>query len=110
MYRKYSYDIKYLKEPDRKIWENPESYVDTLARKGFRADYPQAYKFFQQYKIEVETGDEWIYQIGRENKKPDVVAKNWIKENMDTVETWLEGVKSVNGEDAVTTLKNNLGV
>jgi glycine betaine/proline transport system substrate-binding protein len=101
------FDIKYLKDPQG-LWENPESWVDTLARKGLKEDQPEVYKFFKQYKLSTQTCSTWIYEIGQQDKDPSVVAKNWVQNNLNTVKPWLEGVKATNGKPAFEVLKENI--
>ena len=103
----YMLDIKYLKDPEG-LWENPESWVDTLARKGFKADHPEVYQFFKQYQVTAKASDAWIYKIGRKSQEPDRVAKNWIKNNLAQVEDWLAGVEASNGQPAFEVLKNKI--
>lgn len=105
----YMFDLKYLKDPEN-LWESPESRVDTLARQGLKKNRPQIYKFFTQFKIGAEPCNEWIYKIGREQKKPHQVAQTWVAENISTVEKWLTGVKAKNGKPAIKVLKEKLDV
>ncbi|MFW6381738.1 MAG: glycine betaine ABC transporter substrate-binding protein [Bacillota bacterium] len=102
-------DITYLKDPEG-LWDSPESRVDTLARKGLKEDNPQAYKFLEQFVVDVEDNDQWIYEIGQEDKDPQDVADNWIKNNFEDVEQWLEGVETPDGEPAVEAVRASLGM
>ena len=103
----YMFDLKYLDDPEQ-LWESPESWVDTLARKGLKEEHPEVYKFFSQYKVSAEASNEWIYKIGKNSKAPDIVAENWIKNNLDTVKGWLVGVKAKNGQPAFKVLKEKI--
>lgn len=103
----YVFDIKYLEDPEQ-LWESAESWVDTLARKGLKEDYPQVYKFLEQFIPDAELSNEWIYEIGYQEKDPDNVARKWVAENMDIVAEWLAGVKSANGKKAIDVLRKNI--
>ena len=103
----YIMDIKYLEDP-KEIWADPESWVNTLARTGLENDHPQVYKFLEQFKVDVEDNDMWIYEIGQEERDAEKVASEWIANNLSTVAEWLRGVKAANGEPAIEVLKNNL--
>ena len=103
-------DIKFLKDPESEIWKSVESYVDTLARKEFKDIYPEPYKFIKQYDINIETANKWIFELGRKDRDAEVVAEEWIKNNISTVEKWLKGVKASNGENAIKVLKENMNI
>jgi glycine betaine/proline transport system substrate-binding protein len=103
----YVMDIKYLEDP-KDVWVNAESWVDTLTRQGFDEEQPEVYKFLTQFEVTNEMSNEWIYYIGYEDEEPEKVADKWVKNNLDVIEGWLEGVKASNGKDAFTVLKNNI--
>lgn len=103
----YVFDIKYLEDPEH-LWESPESWVDTLARKGLKEDYPQVYKFLEQFIPNAELSNEWIYKVGYQENNPDDVARKWVAENMDIVAKWLAGVKSADGKKAIDVLRENI--
>jgi len=103
------FDIKYLNDPER-LWESPYSWVDTLVRKGFEEDYPQAYRFLQQFRVDVEANDKWIYEIGYNESDPNKVAKEWIKSNITEVRRWLSLVETVDGKNAYQKLIDDLNI
>ena len=103
------FDIKYLEDPER-LWESPYSWVDTLVRNGFEEDHPQVYRFLQQFRIDVEDNDQWIYEIGYNQREPKEVAEEWIKNNIIKVRRWLSFVKTKNGENAYQNLIDELNV
>lgn len=39
-------------------------------------------------------------EYGKKKRDPEVVAKEWVADNLDVVNPWLEGVKTVDGQDA----------
>lgn len=104
----YILDIKYLDEPEGKIWKNPVSHVDTLAKVGLKEENPDVYKFLEQFKASTEAGDKWIYEIGQKEKKSKEVAEEWIANNLDKVKEWLDGVKAADGRDGIAVLKENI--
>ena len=103
------YNLKYLEDPDR-LWESPYSWVDTLTRKGFKEDYPEVYRFLQQFRVDVEDNDQWIYEIGYNERDEMDVAEEWVKNNILEVRRWLSMVETPAGEDAYQTLVNNLNL
>ncbi|MFW5992443.1 MAG: glycine betaine ABC transporter substrate-binding protein [Halanaerobiaceae bacterium] len=102
-------NTKYLKDPER-LFESPYSWVDTLTRKGFEEDYPEVYRFLQQFKVSAEDNNEWIYEIGQNERDAEDVAEEWIKNNVLSVRRWLSLVETRDGEDAFTVLKENIGL
>ncbi|ACB84474.1 ABC transporter substrate-binding protein [Natranaerobius thermophilus] len=96
-------DMRYLDDPEG-IWGEDEK-VGTIARKGLKDDDPNLYKFFEQFDINNEIQSEWIYEYSRKNRSPNVVAKEWVSENLDLVLEWVDGVHTVDGRDAGEVLK-----
>lgn len=103
------FDIKYLNDP-KKLWGSPYSWVDTLVRKGFEKDYPQAYRFLQQFRVDIEDNDQWIYEIGHNQREPEQVAKEWLKNNIVKTRRWLSFVKTVDGKNAYQNLVEELNI
>jgi len=101
------YNIKYLKDPKR-IWESPYSWVDTLTRPGFAKDYPQVYRFLQQFRVDVEDNSQWINEIGFKERDEMEVAEEWVRNNILKVRRWLSLVETPEGESAYQTLLEKL--
>ncbi|MFW6271171.1 MAG: ABC transporter substrate-binding protein [Bacillota bacterium] len=95
------YDIKYLDDPEH-IWaeEGTDKRVLTVTRDNFKKDMPNYYNFLKQFKITSPIQSEWILEYGKNNKPAEEVAKEWIANNLDIVNQWVFGVKSVDGRMA----------
>ena len=104
-----TFDMKYLDDP-KTLWESPYSWVDTLVRSGFKDDYPQVYRFLQQFRVDVEDNDKWIYEIGYNERDDKEVAREWLKNNIVKVRRWLSMVETKDGKDAYNVLKDELGI
>ena len=104
-----AYNLKYLEDPNR-LWESPYSWVDTLVRSGFEEDYPQVYRFLQQFRVNVEDNNKWIYEIGYNERDGKEVAREWLSNNIIEVRRWLSMVETKDGQDAYKVLKNELGI
>jgi glycine betaine/proline transport system substrate-binding protein len=89
------YKIRYLKDP-KKIWGGPST-VYTAVNPAFIKKQPNVAKFLKQMVVYSKAQSQWIYDYGYKKQPADVVAKAWIKNNMDTVAKWLKGVKTANG-------------
>ncbi|NDV28353.1 glycine betaine ABC transporter substrate-binding protein [Desulfovibrio sp. JC010] len=79
--------------------------VYTVTRAGFVKQYPQIQKLLENFVISSQTQSEWINEHGYKNKEAADVASEWIANNLDTVKTWLEGVKTADGKDAFKAVK-----
>lgn len=102
-------DIKYLEGVPGTEKFVSESVVYTIVRTGLKDDNPEVYKFLKQIKVNPEIQSEWIYEFGYKKRKPEDVAKEWIRKNLDIVEEWLKGVKTLNGEPAAEVLRKTFG-
>ena len=50
---------------------------------------PPVAKFLSQMQLDPAVVNQWILQIGRDEEDPRDVAENWIAENIDTVNGWI---------------------
>jgi len=89
------YHIRYLKDP-KKIWGG-QSTVHTAANPAFVKNNPNVARFLKQMVVPSKIQSRWIYEFGYNKTPADQVAKTWIKNNMDTVSKWLDGVKTADG-------------
>jgi glycine betaine/proline transport system substrate-binding protein len=100
------YDIKYLEDPEE-IWGSGER-VLTVVRSGFAEESPNFHKLLSQFGINADIQNKWVYDYKQEGKKPEVVAEEWIADNLDKVKEWVNGVKSVDGRDAEEVLSEKI--
>ncbi len=96
-------DMKYIDDPEG-IWGEDER-VGTVARAGLEEDDQNLYLFFEQFDIDSEIQNEWIYEYSYEERDPEAVAEEWIGENLDLVLEWVEGLQTTEGEDAQEALR-----
>ena len=50
---------------------------------------PPVAKFLSQMELDPAVVNQWILQIGRDKMDPRDVAEEWVKNNMDTVNGWI---------------------
>lgn len=99
------YDIKYLEGvPGTEKFVN-EPAINTVVNKDFSTQFPEAYKFLQNFKVSAATESQWIYSFSREHIEPEKVAQDWITANLDTVAAWLDGVNGPDGKPAIETIR-----
>ena len=93
-----TFDMRYLADPEG-IW-GEESSVDTVMNSEFMERNPNISRFFEQFRLRTEDQSQWVHGYGYEGREASDVAEEWILANTDTVLMWLEGIVSVDGEDA----------
>lgn len=104
------HDMKYLKDP-KDLWgpNGGESRVYTLATDSYPDVNPEIATFFKRFQVDSSVQSEWIYQYAYKEREAEAVAQEWIRANMDAVEQWLDGVKTADGGDAMTAVRDAYG-
>jgi len=97
------FDLRYLEDPEG-IWGEGER-VYTVARNGYQDENPNFYKFLEQFKVTAPIQNQWIDSYKRQEKDPEVVAEEWIANNLDVVNQWVYGVETADGEMARKAIK-----
>ena len=94
-YMNVLFDLKYLEDPEG-IWGDNDS-VHTVARNGYQDENPNFYKFLEQFTVPAPVQNQWINEYQNNDRDPEVVAEEWIANNLDVVNQWVFGVKSTDG-------------
>lgn len=81
------YELKFLKDP-KKIYGASER-IETYARKGFKADQPEAAKFFANFHLNPQQMADLLAQM-QEGKDKKEVAKQWVKQHKAMIDAWLK--------------------
>jgi glycine betaine/proline transport system substrate-binding protein len=84
------FDLKILEDP-KGIYGAAES-IHTYSRKGFEEDMPEVATFFKNFKLTDEVLANLLGDIEDSDEDPLVVTKEWVNNNEDLVNTWLEGI------------------
>jgi len=82
------YDLKYLDDPEGTMGE-AES-IHTFAREGLEDDMPEAYQILSNFEWDVEDMENIMLEIEDDGKDPEDAANDWIDENRDKVDSWVE--------------------
>lgn len=90
------FDLKMLEDP--KELYGGEEQIHTLVRKGFEEEMPEAYKFFDQFEWSPDDMQDVMVRI-QGGTSEEKAAEEWVSENTELVDTWLEGVSPGNGEE-----------
>ena len=97
-YMNVMFDLKYLEDPEG-IWGEDEK-VYTVARNGYEKENPNIYKFLEQFTVPAPLQNHWIDEYQNKDRDPEVVAEEWIANNLDVVNQWVFGVKTADGRMA----------
>lgn len=100
-----AYDIKYLSaKGDAKIAET-KSDVLTVANVEMVDEHPMVAKFFSQYQVKKDEQSKWVYEYSYKDRPKEEVASEWIRNNMDRVAEFLNGVESRDGKPAIEAVR-----
>lgn len=75
--------------------------VYTNTRAGFVEECPNLGKFLNNLEFTLAMENEIMGAILDDGEKPEEAAAAWIKANPDVLGTWLDGVTTVDGGDAI---------
>ena len=90
-----AYDLKYLEDPLGSFGEAED--IHTIARDGLAEDMPEAYEILGNFFWEHDHMEEVMMAIF-EGAEPIDAAREWVDNNQDLVDGWIEGVDTVDGE------------
>lgn len=91
-----AYDLKYLEDP-KGVFGGSEN-IHTIVRKGLENDKPEAYAVLDNFYWTSDNMGEVMVDIAQNETAPVDAAQKWIDNNRDIVESWTEGVATVDGE------------
>lgn len=104
-------DMTYLEGSDDVFGPNGGSAtVLTLARPGLVEECPNLGRFLRNLVFEVGAEDVMMKMILDDGLAANEAVEQWLKENPDAIDRWLEGVTTVQGEPAAPVVKSALGL
>lgn len=105
------FDLKFLDDPEAMFAGSKEpTGVYTMANTQFLEENPDVAKFLGNFIVASQVQSQWIYRYGYENVDAETVAREWISDNLDQVEGWLEGVRTADGElPAIQAVREEFG-
>lgn len=89
------YDLKYLDDPKQSF--GGAEHINTVVRLGLKEDMPNAYGILDKFYWTPEDMETVMLQVN-EGKDVKEVARQWIDDNQDKVDEWIEGAGKVDGE------------
>lgn len=81
------HDIKLLEDP-RDSWKKDD--VEIGVTPEFEENSPQAFTLFSNMKLDLDMVEDWIMAIDEDGKEPRELAEEWVLENEEIVNEWLE--------------------
>ncbi|RAH36350.1 ABC transporter substrate-binding protein [Halomonas sp. SL1] len=95
------YDVQYLDDPEN-MWGPDEgaSDVKTLVTPAFAESNPNASRLLDQLSFSADDQSEMILGFSYEEREPDAVALEWLREHPARVKAFLDGVTTRDGEPA----------
>ncbi|MGM0825980.1 MAG: glycine betaine ABC transporter substrate-binding protein [Pseudomonadota bacterium] len=82
------FDVKYLEDPEN-VYGGAEQ-IHTVVRDGLEDDMPEAYAILDAFEWTPEQMGEVMLMNQEEDSDPYENAKQWVEDNQDVVEEWLE--------------------
>jgi glycine betaine/proline transport system substrate-binding protein len=84
--------------------------VYTNARAGYVQECPNVGRFLQNLTFTLPMENEIMGAILDEGVPADEAAASWLAENPDVLDSWLDGVTTVEGEPGLPAAKESLGL
>jgi glycine betaine/proline transport system substrate-binding protein len=84
--------------------------VLTNTRAGYVEECPNVGQLLKNLTFTLEMENEIMSAILDQGTDPNEAARNWLKQNPDVLDGWLEGVTTFDGGDAEAAVKEALGV
>ena len=104
-----NFEITYLTGGDEEFGPNfGSASIHTLARKEWVAECPNAARLFTQLVFETEMENQLIAEILDNGTDPRDAAKEWIAANPQVLDTWLDGVTTLDGQPGADAMRASL--
>lgn len=81
------YDLKFL-EDSKGVYGDSED-IHTLTRTGFSDDMPEVAEFFKNFFMTSQELGDLMGAIADSDEEADVVAKKWMEEHEELVDSWI---------------------
>lgn len=103
--------LTYLEGGDRYFGANyGDTTVNTLARKGYATDCPNADRLFSQLAFSVGMENELMTDTESMRADGKAAATRYLKAHPELLGPWLQGVTTRDGKDGLAAVKASLGI
>ncbi|MCJ8285261.1 MULTISPECIES: ABC transporter substrate-binding protein [unclassified Halomonas] len=105
------FDVRYLDDPED-MWgpEGGRSDVRTLVRSEFAESHPNATRLLDQLVFTADDQSAMIRGFSYEEREPEEVAVDWLREHPEETKGFLEGVTTRDGEEAWPVVRDALEI
>lgn len=83
--------------------------VSTNVRKGYIQHCPNVGRLLQNLEFSLDMENELMSKILNDGQEAEKAADDWLKANLSFLNTWLDGVKTWNGDNGLAALRVSLG-
>jgi glycine betaine/proline transport system substrate-binding protein len=102
------FDLKYLSGGDEVFGPNyGGATIFTVTRKGYADACPNVGRLLNNLKFTLRGESEMMAAILDRHEPPDVAATEWLRANAGVMNTWLDGVLTLDGRPASTALSHS---
>ncbi len=106
-----NFELTYLSGGDEVFGPNyGGATVYTNVRQGYINECPNVGALLKNLKFTLAMENEIMGRILDDGEEPIDAARTWLKSHPQTLDTWLDGVKSTEGEPALSLVKDKLGI
>ncbi|MFD1068065.1 glycine betaine ABC transporter substrate-binding protein [Oceanobacillus locisalsi] len=91
------FDLKFLEDPQETLGESEN--IHTMVREGLEDEQTSAYQLLDNFYWEIEDMNEVMANFRDDDVEPHEAASEWIENNQDEVDTWMEDVEPVENEE-----------
>ena len=82
------WDLKFLKQDsDKKMWKKGNIHI--MGRKNLEQDKPELAQFLKNFHFTDAQLADLMVKVNESDEDIEVVARQWMKNNMDIVKTWI---------------------
>ncbi|MFI8610274.1 choline ABC transporter substrate-binding protein [Pseudomonas sp. NPDC077649] len=100
------YDMNYLRGGEKYFGDSGQ--VNTLARKGYAQQCPNAGKLLSNLKFTQEMENSIMDRVLSKQASNDAAIKDWLQANPQVLDAWLDGVTTRDGGDGLAAVKARL--
>ena len=106
-----NFEIEYLDGGDD--WFGPNfggATVHTNTRKDYSTECPNMGKLLTNLEFSLSMENQIMGAILNDGKKPQQAATEWLRNNPEALNNWLEGVKTLDGKPGLPAVKKHLNL
>ncbi|OOE98052.1 choline ABC transporter substrate-binding protein [Salinivibrio sp. IB643] len=97
-----NFDMKYLSGADEYFGPNyGGATVHTNVRSGYVEQCANVGQMLENLEFSLKMENEMMGKILNDGEKPQMAAREWLRNNPSVLNKWLDGVTTVDGQDAV---------